>query len=711
MRWIGRVGPAGHAGTRSRRLPSRVRHNACTMSEQPAAPDAPTRTWWQMFRSAPRGVRWSAYAVVGAGRAAGAPARRRRRASCCARSRRPTARSRSPGLAAEVEVVRDDARHPAGLRRHRRRPAARPGLRARPGALLRDGRAPPRHRPAGSPSCSARTASRPTRSSAPWAGAGSPSRSWRSSTPRPARRSRRTPRGSTPTSRRTAPPRSPSSTPLLGRDRARLRARAVDARRLAGLAQGDGVGPARQHDRRGRPGGGQPRPHARARSPQLYPDYPFDAAPADRRQRRRRRRRLRAERHRQRDPQPAPPGVLAPRWSTPSSGVRDAVAADPRPDGPRRRHRLQLAGSSTASTARPARRCWPTTRTSASACPASGCRWACTAATVTADCTLDSSGFTFSGVPGVIIGHNADIAWGFTNLGPDVTDLYLEKIEGDDAGSRTARRRPLAAAHRDDQGRAARTTSSCRSARPRTARWSATCRRSSARSAPTRRPTSRTRPVAATATPSRWRGPRSSPAPPPTPSSPSTGPATGTSSGRPPPTSPSRAEPRLRRPRGPHRLPGARADPDPQVRQRRPDARRGLGLGQRLDRRLRPLRRAAERARPRGGVRRHRQPGRGRRRTTPTSSPTTGTAATARPGSARCSRRRASSPSTRWPASSSTPPTRWPRPWCPTCSTSRTCPATTTATASGCWPTGTSPSPPTAPRRPTTTWCGATCCG
>ena len=50
----------------------------------------------------------------------------------------------------------------------------------------------------------------------------------------------------------------------------------------------------------------------------------------------------------------------------------------------------------------------------------------------TADCTLDTSGFTFSGVPGVIIGHNADIAWGFTNLGPDVTDLFLEQTEGDD---------------------------------------------------------------------------------------------------------------------------------------------------------------------------------------------------------------------------------------------------------------------------------------
>lgn len=35
------------------------------------------------------------------------------------------------------------------------------------------------------------------------------------------------------------------------------------------------------------------------------------------------------------------------------------------------------------------------------------------------------------GVAGVFIGHNADIAWGFTNLGPDVTDLVLEKVTGD----------------------------------------------------------------------------------------------------------------------------------------------------------------------------------------------------------------------------------------------------------------------------------------
>ena len=77
--------------------------------------------------------------------------------------------------------------------------------------------------------------------------------------------------------------------------------------------------------------------------------------------------------------------------------------------------------------------------------------------TVSAACPLDVAGFTFSGVPGVIIGHNADIAWGFTNLGPDVTDLYLERVDGD----RWRYDGQLAAAphpHRDDQGRTAATT-------------------------------------------------------------------------------------------------------------------------------------------------------------------------------------------------------------------------------------------------------------
>jgi penicillin amidase len=44
------------------------------------------------------------------------------------------------------------------------------------------------------------------------------------------------------------------------------------------------------------------------------------------------------------------------------------------------------------------------------------------------DCPYEVTGFSFAGAPGVIIGHNDNIAWGFTNTGPDVQDLYIEKI-------------------------------------------------------------------------------------------------------------------------------------------------------------------------------------------------------------------------------------------------------------------------------------------
>ena len=44
------------------------------------------------------------------------------------------------------------------------------------------------------------------------------------------------------------------------------------------------------------------------------------------------------------------------------------------------------------------------------------------------ECPYNVAGFTFAGVPGVIIGHNNRIAWGFTNVGPDVMDLYIERV-------------------------------------------------------------------------------------------------------------------------------------------------------------------------------------------------------------------------------------------------------------------------------------------
>jgi penicillin amidase len=39
------------------------------------------------------------------------------------------------------------------------------------------------------------------------------------------------------------------------------------------------------------------------------------------------------------------------------------------------------------------------------------------------------AGVTAGGLPGVVIGHNDRIAWGFTNVGPDVQDVYLEKFD------------------------------------------------------------------------------------------------------------------------------------------------------------------------------------------------------------------------------------------------------------------------------------------
>ena len=45
-------------------------------------------------------------------------------------------------------------------------------------------------------------------------------------------------------------------------------------------------------------------------------------------------------------------------------------------------------------------------------------------------CPFDVAGYSFSGLPGVVIGHNQSIAWGFTNLGPDVSDFFLEQVKG-----------------------------------------------------------------------------------------------------------------------------------------------------------------------------------------------------------------------------------------------------------------------------------------
>ena len=49
--------------------------------------------------------------------------------------------------------------------------------------------------------------------------------------------------------------------------------------------------------------------------------------------------------------------------------------------------------------------------------------------TVSELCRYDVAGVSFPGVPGIVLGHNDRIAWGATNAGPDVQDLFLEDVD------------------------------------------------------------------------------------------------------------------------------------------------------------------------------------------------------------------------------------------------------------------------------------------
>ena len=52
----------------------------------------------------------------------------------------------------------------------------------------------------------------------------------------------------------------------------------------------------------------------------------------------------------------------------------------------------------------------------------------------TPGCPYQVTGFSFAGIPGVIIGHNDRIAWGVTNESADTQDLFIEKMNPDDPG-------------------------------------------------------------------------------------------------------------------------------------------------------------------------------------------------------------------------------------------------------------------------------------
>ncbi|MFV0427120.1 MAG: penicillin acylase family protein [Beutenbergiaceae bacterium] len=61
----------------------------------------------------------------------------------------------------------------------------------------------------------------------------------------------------------------------------------------------------------------------------------------------------------------------------------------------------------------------------------------------TADCDFDVAGVSFAGMPGVVIGHNEQLSWGFSNMNSDAADFFLERIYPDDTFLYDGQRAPL----------------------------------------------------------------------------------------------------------------------------------------------------------------------------------------------------------------------------------------------------------------------------
>ncbi len=165
---------------------------------------------------------------------------------------------------------------------------------------------------------------------------------------------------------------------------------------------------------------------------ELYPAYPFDKhKPILSTQDWSRRRRT--PRRRCRVPRP----LTRCRWQT-------APMAPPRRRMPRCRRRCARSprrwagaggsaptrGSSGRRSRAPASRCSPNDPHLAIGIPGIWHQVGLHCRSIGPECPFDVSGFSFAGLPGVVIGHNQQIAWGFTNLDPDVTDFFLEQVRG-----------------------------------------------------------------------------------------------------------------------------------------------------------------------------------------------------------------------------------------------------------------------------------------
>ena len=101
------------------------------------------------------------------------------------------------------------------------------------------------------------------------------------------------------------------------------------------------------------------------------------------------------------------------------------------------------AGPSPARAPPPASRCSRTTMHLALSVPGTLVRGRPRSCRLPPRWPFHVAGVTFPGAPFVIVGHNDHVAWGFTNLGADVQDLYIEHTRGTPSGAeyQTSRRR------------------------------------------------------------------------------------------------------------------------------------------------------------------------------------------------------------------------------------------------------------------------------
>ena len=314
-------------------------------------------------------------------------------------------------------------------------------------------------------------------------------------------------------------------------------------------------------------------------------------------------------------PRRAPAGARRPDAST---GVRRGRAAVP-PIPAAARPGATASGPTPGSSARTSRprasRSSPTTRTSASGSRASGTRSGLhcrerratparsTSPASPSPASRASSSATTTGSPGAS-----------PTSGPDVTDFYLEQVDGRHLPARRRATSRCRAAPRRSRSPAATTSTLTVRSTVHGPLLSDVVgpRRPGRRQRAGQRQAARTRQLRRLPGLDRARAERR----PPTRSSLRPRPELrrlprrGAGLRRPGP------EPRLRRRRRPHRLPGARADPDParSSRERAPGLLAGQGLGVDVGLAgLRPLRRDALCPRPARGLHRHGQPGGHRR--------------------------------------------------------------------------------------------------